>query len=352
MNKVRIGVVGCGVMGTRHVESAINVPRAEPVAVADLIESKAHKLADQFEVPAVYASAEALIADANVDAVIVAFPAIGRAAVAVKALEAGKHVLVEKPVAMNADEVRRMIAARGDRVAGSCSLRFRYFEHAKRATEFLATDALGDLRLLRARQLGACGPAPESPRPAWRLTRALNGGGILFNWGCYDIDYLMGLTGWTLKPRTVFAQAWPIPRQFASHVAPGSDAETYYTALVRCDGGTIISLERGEFMPAANDEAWQIIGEKGSLRMCMTPAEGKTLTHDDTSTADGVQSRVLWTGDEDWKGPHSDAPVADLVEAILEGRQTETHLERSLMVQQISDAIIASAATGRCIDID
>ncbi|NLF30673.1 MAG: Gfo/Idh/MocA family oxidoreductase [Planctomycetes bacterium] len=350
MDKVRIGVIGCGVMGPRHVESAVNVQRAEPLAVADLIASKAAATAEKFGVPRVYRSGDELLDDPDVDAVVLAFPAATRTAMALKAFARGKHVLTEKPVASTAGDVRRMIAAKGDLVAGCCSLRFLYHEHAQVAAAFLADRPLGDLRLVRARQLVPGRGKPATLPPAWRLRRDLNGGGILYNWGCYDLDYLLGLTGWTLRPRTVFAQAWPIPQRFADQVAPESDAETYYTALVRCESGTILSLERGEYMPAAADAAWQIIGEHGSLRLMMTPGEGKQLIHDE-ATADGVVAHVLWTGDEGWHGPHTDAPLRDFVDAICDGRPPQTDLARSLVIQEITDAIIASAASGRCVEI-
>ncbi len=351
MDKVRIGVIGCGVMGPRHVESAVNVERAECVAVADLIESKATATAKTFGVPRVYRSGDELLADGDVDAVVLAFPAATRTAMALKAFARGKHVLTEKPVACNAEEVRRMIAARGDRVAGCCSLRFGYHAHAKVAAAFLAERPLGDLQLVRARHLVPGKARPSVMPPPWRLRRDLNGGGILYNWGCYDLDYLLGLTGWTLRPRTVFAQAWTIPERFANHVVPESDAETYYTALVRCEGGTVLSLERGEYMPAAADAAWQIIGEHGSLRMMMTPGDGKQLIHDE-ATDDGVVSHILWEGDEAWHGPHADAPLRDFVDAICDGRPPRTDLARSLVIQEITDGILASAASGRCVEID
>ena len=63
-------------------------------------------------------------------------------------------------------------------------------------------------------------PRRRSPAPAWRLSRALNGGGILANWGCYDLDYLLGVCGWRLQPETALAQSWQVPAIFADTVAP------------------------------------------------------------------------------------------------------------------------------------
>ncbi|MBM4031013.1 MAG: Gfo/Idh/MocA family oxidoreductase [Planctomycetes bacterium] len=350
MEPVRLGVVGCGVIGPTHMAAAVASPLLELVAVADLIEERARAAAEKFKARNAYRSGAELLEDPEVEAVVLAFPTGKRTELALQAFAKGKHVLVEKPVAMNADEVRRMIAARGKLVAACCSSRFRFLEGARVAADFIASGALGGLRVVRCRNLAAAGPKPEKPRPDWRLTRALNGGGYLVNWGCYDLDYLLGITGWSLKPRTVFAQTWTVPPQFESHIAPGSDAETYYIALIRCEGGTVLSLERGEYMPAHSEDAWQVVGTKGSLTLKMTWGSPKAIVHDDTTSEQGLATRTLWEGEED-NSRTSAGPVTDFAAAIREGRPPMTSLERALVVQQITDAIYASAAEGREVAI-
>ena len=69
--------------------------------------------------------------------------------------------------------------------------------------------------------------------------------------------------------QTVFAQTWTIPPVFESHIASGSDAETHYTALIRCEDGIVLSVERGEFMTMHTHEGWEIIGTEGSLKLTM-----------------------------------------------------------------------------------
>jgi predicted dehydrogenase len=205
--------------------------------------------------------------------------------------------------------------------------------------------------MVRCRAVHAAAKPPQNPPPPWRLRKAMNGGGILLNWGCYDLDYLLGITGWKLRPRMVFAQTWTVPPQFACHAAPGSDAETYYAALIRCEGGTVISLERGEFMPVQTDTAWQIIGTKGSLKLQMTGyGKAQQIIHDDTSTAEGVVTKTLWDGKEDLP-PANNLLLQDFAKAIREGRQPMTGLEKALVVQQISDAIYASAERGIAVEI-
>ncbi len=347
---VKLGVIGYGVIGRVHCGVAMASSLADVVAVADLLEDNREAARNQ-GVPRVYDSGDSLIdEDPEVEAVLLALPTCYRTDLALHAFACGKHVLTEKPVAMNAGEVRQMIAARGDLVGACCSARNRFLESAQTATDFAASGALGELRLVRCRAVEAAGPQPEKPGSAWRLTKSLNGGGILVNWGSYDLDYLLGITGWSLRPQLVLAQTWPVPPQFASHIAPGSDGETHVAALIRCEGGTVITLERGEFMPAPTDEAWQIIGTKGSLSLMMNPGKDKRIVHYDTSTEEGVIPKVLWEGDEDGAVIHA-RPLQDFAEAIVEQHPPKTGLEQSLIIQQITDAIYASADRGEAVEI-
>ncbi len=293
-----------------------------------------------------------LCADPDVEAVVLALPCHGRFALAMEAFAQGKHVLTEKPVAMNVGEVEQMIEARGDLVAACCSERYRFPEGAQVATEFVASGALGDLREVYHRSFSPAGPPPDGPRPEWRLKRHLNGGGFMVNWGCYDLDYLLGICGWKLKPQTVFGQTWTIAPQLASHVPEGSDAETHYTALIRCEGGTMLKIERGEYMAIGTEDAWQIIGTKGSLRLTMLQTKPKQLIFDEATEEEGCQSRIVWESDEE-ANVHlvSKGPALDLAAAIREGREPSTTLEKALIVQQITDAVYASAASGEAVSI-
>jgi predicted dehydrogenase len=351
MKPVKLGVIGCGVIGPHHLSSASKSPEIELVAIADLIEDNLKKASEQYKPKKTYTNGLDLINDPDVEAVVLAFPTVGRFKMAIEAFSKGKHVLTEKPVAMNADQVKQMIKARGNLIAGCCSSRYRFIEGAKIVTDFVASGALGDLRVVRCRNIGACGEEPTTPRPEWRLKKALNGGGILVNWGCYDLDYLLGITGWLLKPQTAFAQTWTIPPQFESHIAPGSDAETHYTAMIRCEGGTILEIERGEYMPTATEDAWQIIGTKGSLRLTMVTSNPKKIIHDDTSKEKGVMTKILWEGNENDAMVHA-GPVLDFAQAIQEKRQPKTSLENAFIIQSITDAIYASASNGKAVEVE
>ncbi|MEZ4615639.1 MAG: Gfo/Idh/MocA family oxidoreductase [Caldilineaceae bacterium] len=200
MDPVKLGVIGCGVIGSRHVAAAAMSPQIELVAVADLRMEVAQRVAAQHGVSTVYGPAEELLADPTIEAVVLAVPAHVRTSLALHAFAQGKHVLTEKPVAMSANEVHTLLAARGDLVAACCSSRYHFLTATKTVTDFLADEPLGKLRLIRCRAIVPAGRPNPNP-PPWRLNRSLNAGGIMSNWGCYDLDYLFGITGWSIEPQ-------------------------------------------------------------------------------------------------------------------------------------------------------
>ena len=220
MKTVKLGVVGCGVIGNVHLQRSTESQQIDIVAVADRIEEKVTRAAEGFSIGKTYSEGSDLAADPDVEAVILAFPTGQRTELALQALRNGKHVLLDKPCAMNAGEVSQMMDARGDLTVGCCSSRHRFTRGADQAEKFLAGEPLGDLRLLRVRSISPAGAKSQAYPPTWRLIKAENGGGFLVNWGVYDMDYLLGITGWKLRPRTVLAQTWPIPPQLASYVVP------------------------------------------------------------------------------------------------------------------------------------
>ncbi len=352
MEPIRIGIVGCGVIGGgAHLPAAAKSELVEVVAVADLLAAKRQAAAEKYGIATVYEQGADLLRDERVEAVVLALPTGVRSPLALAALRLGKHVLTEKPVAMNAHQVRDMIALRGDRVVGVCSARNVMYPSVKAAMECVASGVLGQIRVVRSRAIVPAGAAPSSPPPAWRVSHALNGGGILVNWGCYDLDYVMSVAGWGLKPTTVLAQTWPLGDHLAARVDPCSDADNHFIALIRCAGGEMISFERAEFASASTDEAWQILGSHGSLSLWLHGGKGKSLRLDTSDAQTGTSSRVLWEGD-DVGVDVTQAIQEAFARAIRLGGTCQTTLERALIMQQITDAIYQSARSGQAVGID
>ena len=134
---LNIAIIGCGVIAQYHLRAMAKLTTARVAAVCDVRTDVAQKTAAEFKIPRWTASASELFADPSIDAVILALPANLRTALALEAFKHGKHVLTEKPVAMNATEVRTLIAAQNGRVGAVCSSRYRSFASARAARDFL-----------------------------------------------------------------------------------------------------------------------------------------------------------------------------------------------------------------------
>lgn len=348
---LNIAIIGCGVIAQYHLRAVAKLTTARVVAVCDVRTEVAQKTATEFGIPRWTANASELFADPTIDAVILALPANLRTPLALEAFKHGKHVLTEKPVAMNAAEVRSMIAAQGKLVGAVCSSRYHFFASARAARDFLRTGALGPLRTITCRGVNPAGPPFKNP-PAWRLRKDLNGGGIFVNWGCYDLDYLLGLLDFKLTPQFALGRTWQVAPQYAAYAAPGSDAETHATALVTFAEGCVLTYERAEFSTLPPDNRWQITGERGTLTLQMLKAKSANVVLTEPDAEKGTRTRVIWEGDETPLTAEHDGVSADFVEAILQKRKPQTSLQDALLFARIADALYASSASGKPVSFD
>jgi predicted dehydrogenase len=178
----------------------------------------------------------------------------------------------------------------------------------------------------------------------------LNGGGILVNWSCYDLDYVMRITGWLLQPKAVLARWWPVAKKMKAYVARGSDADAHYTALILCKDDIVLSMERAEFSSASVDQAWEVIGTEGTLHLPMRPAPGQPVAVilDRFIPGKGIVSKTLW---KEGQGRMKDNVLSDFARAIQKRGEPRTNLERALVMQKITDAIYRSAASGASVSV-
>lgn len=350
--RLRLGVIGCGVIGSCHVATAATFEFIEITAVADLDVGRATALATQYNIPKAYGAAADLIDDPLVDAVVVALPAGVRHPIALAVLQAHKHLLIEKPAGMNAPQIRELIACQGNVVAASCSSRMRHSVPSTVAADALRTDAIGELRVIRIRGVLPAPVVPDKLPPSWRLSRELNGGGVIANWGTYDFDYILGLLDWTVLPRSVFAMTWPHANAVTNRLPAGSDAETHAIALVQCDDDIALTIERGEYLPQPKHVAWEIVGTTGSLQLCMVPSADSRIVISRIDES-GVTSETLWQGEFSLNDGHIGV-LSNFAHAILLQRTPATTLENALVIQDIIDAIYRSASTKSavCINVE
>lgn len=345
MEPVRVGIIGCGVIGRSHVGAALAADEVSLVAVADLIPERAAEQAARGQGLRAYGEGHELIADPDIEAVVLAMPAVDRRQIGCDAFAAGKHVLTEKPPSRSVAELDKLIAARGDLVGACCSSRYRFLESADIATAFVATGALGPIRVIRCRGIVPAGAQPSLPRPPWRLSHELNGGGILANWGVYDLDYLLGILGWKLEPTKLLAGCWRVPPEYDSYAAPGSDAETHVAFSAQCADGSLLHYERAEFIAAEGGSSWEILGTHGSLGLAMLSG-ARQIAFTRAVPGEGVAREVLFEGADPNEALVHNGPVADFARAIRTGEPPKTSLEQARLIQRIIDAAYRSQQSG------
>ena len=201
---VRWGIIGCGQIAFDRVMPALSLAEtSELVALADPDPDRLARARAAYPTAAASTTLEELLADDAVEAVYIATPNSMHCAQAVAAAGAGKHVLVEKPMALSADEGRRMVDAAGERGVQLMVAYMTLFNPAYQAAKrLLETGKLGDLVAVRGRHSYPIQPESISPAAAWRLDPE-HGGGPLMDVGVYSIFTLRDLTG--IRPRSVAA---------------------------------------------------------------------------------------------------------------------------------------------------
>jgi predicted dehydrogenase len=190
------GLVGCGDIAEKRVAAALRDSRGSALlAVARARAELAADFAARHRARRSYADWRELLRDPEIDAVYVATPVRHHAEQTVAAAEAGKHVLCEKPMALDVAECERMVAA-----ARSHGVRLgvAYYRHCypvvRRLRELLASGEIGRPVLAEIQAFEAFDVPPGHPR-AWFLRKAEAGGGPMFDFGCHRIEVLLDLLG-------------------------------------------------------------------------------------------------------------------------------------------------------------
>jgi scyllo-inositol 2-dehydrogenase (NADP+) len=206
MDKIGVGIIGFGRIGAEHAGWLGRAKGIEAVAVADGTPAR-QELARQRGLR-VYGTVEELLEDRGVGAVLVATPTAMHFEHAMAALDAGRHVLVEKPMALDLAQSQQMVAAAGERaVVLSVFHNRRWDLDYLTVRQAVESGVLGKLINVESRlgQWSSCvGPAAKEYRPNWRNEAAFGGGG-LYDWGSHFVDQMWRLV-WPAKPVRVFGQ--------------------------------------------------------------------------------------------------------------------------------------------------
>ena len=258
---IGIGMIGAGYIAGYHVAGLRAAGGADVRVIAGRDPTRAAAAAARYGIPNGIADWRAVLARSDVAAVVVTTPDDTHEEIAIAAAAAGKHILLQKPMAPTADECRRVIAAA--RAAGVClqvSFMHRYFEEVIRARELLAEGAIGRVFSIRMRNAT---PGPDWN--AWFYSKARVGGGVVMQLGVHGIDLLRHLFG-DIEALRAHAALLRTERTLADGTLVHPDNEDHALAIYRFASGAIATHEMDMSEVHGCDRfTMEIYGERGTI---------------------------------------------------------------------------------------
>ncbi len=196
MKKLRWGLIGCGDISRKRIAPALrDMPECELVAVSRERAELAGEFAGEFGAKRWHADWRDLVVDDEIDAVYIATPVNLHVEQTIAAAEARKHILCEKPMAMNITECDRMIAACQ---ANGVNLSVAYYRHfypaIGRIKEIVASGEIGKPVIAQINAFERFNPQPGEPRH-WFVKKEIAGGGPMMDFGCHRIEVLINILG-------------------------------------------------------------------------------------------------------------------------------------------------------------
>lgn len=349
MSEVRVGLIGAGsITQAAHIPSlkALGVPI---VAVADAVEERAKQIAEQHGIPHAYGDYRKLLKREDVDAVVVSTPTSTHYPIVTAALKAGKHVLCEKPPAMNEREAEKMAElADQQKLVLMYALQNRYRNDTRALKRLVEQGELGEVyygRALYIRRRGAPG--------GWFSRKELSGGGPLLDIGVHVID----LTWWLMgKPKPVSAAGFTFQKIGARGLRldrgwqPADvrekreqeavyDVEDYAGGFIRFENGAVLIFEVSWQINAKEQWGVAISGTKGGASLPPLELYTEIL---------GEQANVTLRIDE---GNGYLEEMREFLNCITEGRRPVTDAWDGVTVMKMLTALYRSAEQGKELPI-
>ncbi len=345
---LKVGVIGVGGIAKTHFPGWRTSPDAEVVALSDVVPETLARAGREQGVTRLYEQPLDLIHDPDIDIVDICTPNMYHAALAIAALDAGKHVLCEKPLAPTPGEVRQMIAARDrNRRLLMTAQHFRFDGRSRALKAELDSGMLGEVYHARGWMLRRA----AAPTRVGFIRREHAGGGACIDIGVHILDLTLWMMG---HPRPVSvsgvtqARLHRLPGAFSIWGGPipaEMDVEEFASAFVRFANGATLVLEVAWLLhhrTEGEDMQMWLYGDRGGAHW---PAN-EILTSN-YATQQHLAIQVERADDAE---PHALECVA-FADAVANGKPSPVPAEQSLDVIAILDGLYRSAAAGREVSL-
>ena len=349
LDTLRVGIVGLGI-GRHHLRAYQQIPGIEIVAVADADPARLKEFGAANGVPNLYEDYKPLVARDDLDIVNVCTPNFLHAPVAIAAMESGKHVLCEKPIASTLVDAEAMVAA-AERTGRALAVTFNHRQRADVQTlkAYIDQGGLGRIYHAKAWWLRRNGiPGLGS----WFTKKAMAGGGPMIDLGVHMLDmalYLMGEPQALAVSGAVYAELGPRgrggSRMQKQQVGAGYEVEDLASAFIRLEGNAALLLETSWATYRANNDEFGVTlcGTEGGAEIkVVNYVQGDTLTFytDVAGVPSDIQPHL-------GKGEGHLATIRQFVDTLRSGDWSSLDGREGLARTRIIDACYRSAAEGR-----
>ena len=327
---LRMGLVGVGAAAqVSHIPVLKRMEDVELVALCDRDGEKAARVAAKFQVARSTNRLDDLLADDEIDAIDICTPNFLHAPMATAALEAGKHVLCERPLARSAEEARAMVKAarKADRIL-MCSVAHRFRPDAQLLRRFVDKGDLGQIFLAKAGWLRL---RTQWDSDEWRAQKRESGGGVVLDLGFHMLDLAL----WVLGSPAVESVTASV------HRLKKGEVEDSATAFFRLEGGATLSLEL----------TWGLLMEKDFNYLNLFGSGGAALlnpfrVHKGMHGTLVNVTPALDTARNQYK-QSIEAQIDHFADALRKGNKPMGEAEEILPVMELMDAIYRSADQGK-----
>jgi predicted dehydrogenase len=334
---LKFAIVGCGVIAPVHARSIAEIEGAALTAVCDIIPEKAHTLGEAFGAPA-FTDVDAMLRAADIDVVIVLTPSGLHARVGIAAAQAGKHVIVEKPMDVTLEKADALIdACRAAGVKLGCISQHRFDPAVVALKEAVQAGKLGQLNFggshtkwYRAQEYYDSGD--------WRGTWSLDGGGALINQSIHYVDLLQYIMG----------PVEEIHAYCATRAHQRIEVEDIAVASMRFRSGALGLLEGTTAAYPGFCARLDIYGTGGSVIIENDQVTAWELTCGEGCPAEPVETGFIGgTSSKDIMHFAHRRQIADFVRAVRENREPLVNGAEGRKALEIVLAVYESARTGR-----